>query len=350
MSARSGVDKPMLRCDYNGAASVTLDASASGYAVIVVQCHTWRNNNPSIIWHAKVGSGSELQMTPSGNSYVACATAGGTAITFGAGIADPSAGVVESATRQTQVSFAQSAISGETARWYNGIQAPAGTTAFDAYQTQQPCLGAAGDVMMQDFITIHQFNALTVARLGIINNNTYSTLGSGTGTTTPYFCTTATNKCGGARFAEFTVLPAPMSAEELQSYGADIANKWCVPYAGPTIKKFRIVNAMLPRKYKPVLQNNVYERVSASIVAQLFAGTPMTLDYDQLLDKRPREPEARFAMHQDLAYWPPASFYGDTRTATFSLALDSTTKENGAIQFVVGSHKAQKVRPHKAAT
>jgi phytanoyl-CoA hydroxylase len=114
-------------------------------------------------------------------------------------------------------------------------------------------------------------------------------------------------------------------------------------------EKFRIVNAMLPRKYKPVLQNNVYERVSASIVAQLFAGTPMTLDYDQLLDKRPREPEARFAMHQDLAYWPPASFYGDTRTATFSLALDSTTKENGAIQFVVGSHKAQKVRPHKAA-
>jgi hypothetical protein len=103
-------------------------------------------------------------------------------------------------------------------------------------------LGAAGDVFLQDFITIHRFSESTVARItSINNNNTYTTIGDGSATT-PYFCTTATNKCGGARFGEFSVIPYNMSVEELVSLGSDIANKWCVPFAGPSIKKFRLVN------------------------------------------------------------------------------------------------------------
>jgi phytanoyl-CoA hydroxylase len=48
-----------------------------------------------------------------------------------------------------------------------------------------------------------------------------------------------------------------------------------------------------------------------------------------------------------MAYWPPAHLVGgDTRTATFSLALDATRKANGCLKFIPGSQAAQKVRPH----
>jgi phytanoyl-CoA hydroxylase len=45
-----------------------------------------------------------------------------------------------------------------------------------------------------------------------------------------------------------------------------------------------------------------------------------------------------------MAYWPSTP---DTRTATFSLALDSTTRANGCLRFIPGSQLAQTVRPHK---
>lgn len=65
---------------------------------------------------------------------------------------------------------------------------------------------------------------------------------------------------------------------------------------------FSIVNAMLPRKYYPKLIGNIYEKRSASVAAQLFPDVKMTLDYDQLLNKRPRKTDAVFAWHQDMAY------------------------------------------------
>ena len=43
-------------------------------------------------------------------------------------------------------------------------------------------------------------------------------------------------------------------------------------------------------------------------------------------------------------YWPVTD---DTRTATFSLALDATTLENGCLNFVAGSHKEEKLRDHR---
>lgn len=64
---------------------------------------------------------------------------------------------------------------------------------------------------------------------------------------------------------------------------------------------FQIVNAMLPRKYHPALQGNVYERRAASVMKQLFPADKMGIDYDQFLDKRPAAPKAVFAWHQDMA-------------------------------------------------
>ena len=109
---------------------------------------------------------------------------------------------------------------------------------------------------------------------------------------------------------------------------------------------YSIVNAMLPRRYYPELRNSVYEQVAASIARQLFPDVRMELDYDQLLDKRPGASDAVFAWHQDMAYWPSREMTPDTRTVTFSLALDATSKRNGCIRYVPGSGRSRSLRPH----
>lgn len=45
-----------------------------------------------------------------------------------------------------------------------------------------------------------------------------------------------------------------------------------------------------------------------------------------------------------MAYWPVTE---DTRTATFSLALDTTTLENGCLEFVAGTHNEPTLRNHR---
>jgi len=109
---------------------------------------------------------------------------------------------------------------------------------------------------------------------------------------------------------------------------------------------FSIVNCMLPRVYYPPLQGNIYEILAESVAAQLFEGLEMRLDYDQLLNKRPGKQDAVFAWHQDMAYWPPREVTPDTRTVTFSLALDATTKANGCLVFLPGSGLEGELRPH----
>lgn len=105
---------------------------------------------------------------------------------------------------------------------------------------------------------------------------------------------------------------------------------------------FSIVNVMLPRRYHPAWQDNVFERRAASIAAQL-CGPGMTLDYDQLLAKMPYREDAVFAWHQDMAYWPETP---DTRTATLWLAIDDSTVDNGCLRFVPATNQEPALRPH----
>jgi ectoine hydroxylase-related dioxygenase (phytanoyl-CoA dioxygenase family) len=108
------------------------------------------------------------------------------------------------------------------------------------------------------------------------------------------------------------------------------------------VADFSIINVMLPRKYHPAWQGNIYERRAASIAVQL-QGEGLTVDYDQLLAKRPQKDDAVFAWHQDLAYWPVTA---DPRTATLWLAIDDSTEANGCMRFVPGSHKEPSLRKH----
>lgn len=116
--------------------------------------------------------------------------------------------------------------------------------------------------------------------------------------------------------------------------------------SGPYDRKFEdfsLVNAVLPRKYQPELQGNIYERRSESIARQLI-GTAATLDYDQFLAKRPAKPDAVFTWHQDLGYWPTGT--PDPLTATCSLGFDDADSENGCLRVVPGSQK-KGLRPHR---
>ena len=105
---------------------------------------------------------------------------------------------------------------------------------------------------------------------------------------------------------------------------------------------YAVVNVMVPRRYLPEWQGNLYERRTRSIAEQL-CGEGMTIDFDQLLAKSPGRADAVFHWHQDQAYWIDTD---DRRTATCWLAVDDSTIENGCMQFLPGSHH-EAVRPHR---
>jgi len=106
---------------------------------------------------------------------------------------------------------------------------------------------------------------------------------------------------------------------------------------------YSIVNVMLPRRYYPEWQGNVFE-VRAAHVAEQLCGNGMTIDYDQLLAKQPYKDDAIFAWHQDMAYWPDTD---DRRTATFWLAIDDSTVANGCMRFVPATNHESQLRPHQ---
>ncbi len=114
------------------------------------------------------------------------------------------------------------------------------------------------------------------------------------------------------------------------------------PYGTP-VEEFRLVNAMLPSKYRTELVNNIYFQIAEHVANQLYEGTAV-MDYEQFLAKKPQKEAAEFAMHQDLGYWPKTK---NTWTATFSLALSDSGIENGCLQVVPGTNKESELRAHK---
>lgn len=161
-----------------------------------------------------------------------------------------------------------------------------------------------------------------------------------------------------ATFAEegWVRLPGVLSADELEPFRQDFERfrRGEIPVPGrdfcdmaqgyrTAAADFAVVNVMLPRRWLPAWRGNLYERRAAAIARQL-AGRELELDYDQLLAKRPGAADARFAWHQDLAYWPMTP---DPFTVTCWLALDDADEENGCLCFVAGSHREERLRPHR---
>jgi ectoine hydroxylase-related dioxygenase (phytanoyl-CoA dioxygenase family) len=115
------------------------------------------------------------------------------------------------------------------------------------------------------------------------------------------------------------------------------------PYGTP-MEDFKLVNAMLPSKYRPELVNNIYAQIAQSIANQLYPEGKAGMDYEQFLAKKPQKQQAEFAMHQDLGYWPKTK---NTWTATISLALNDATVENGCLQVVPGTQNEPELRSHR---
>jgi len=128
---------------------------------------------------------------------------------------------------------------------------------------------------------------------------------------------------------------------EIAVHGKDF-NDMTTGEHGGDVSAYSVVNVMLPRRYYPAWQGNVFERRAASIAAQL-CGDGMVIDFDQLLAKHPGRADAVFEWHQDQAYWIDTD---DRRTATCWLAVDDSTIANGCMQFLPGSHH-EPVRPHR---
>lgn len=128
---------------------------------------------------------------------------------------------------------------------------------------------------------------------------------------------------------------------EIDVPGKDIYDMVTGEY-GTDPSNYAIFNVMLPRRYYPDWQGNIFEQVSHTIAEQL-CGEGMVLDFDQLLAKQPGREDAVFAWHQDQAYWINTD---DRRTATCWLAVDDSTIENGCMQFLPGSQN-EPVRPHR---
>lgn len=115
------------------------------------------------------------------------------------------------------------------------------------------------------------------------------------------------------------------------------------PYGTP-FEEFRLINAMLPSKYRPELVNNIYFQVAQSVADQLYQNGKAVMDYEQFLAKKPQKAQAEFAMHQDLGYWPKTA---NTWTATFSLALSDSALVNGCLQVCPGTNKEPELRQHR---
>lgn len=123
----------------------------------------------------------------------------------------------------------------------------------------------------------------------------------------------------------------------------DMSKPFGIPF-----EEWSIVNCMLPTRYYPPFQNNIFERLTADIVRQIHPNMAMSKDYDQFLNKRPGKADAVFAWHQDMGYWPNPKALGvdETATCTFSLAIDESTEENGCLGYVPGSGLPRKLRTH----
>lgn len=123
----------------------------------------------------------------------------------------------------------------------------------------------------------------------------------------------------------------------------DMSKPFGIPF-----EEWSIVNCMLPTRYHPPFQNNIFERLTADIVRQIHPKLEMSKDYDQLLNKRPGKADAVFAWHQDMGYWPNPKALGvdETATCTFSLAIDDSTEENGCLRYIPGSGLSRTLRKH----
>jgi len=75
-----------------------------------------------------------------------------------------------------------------------------------------------------------------------------------------------------------------IAGKEMHQMGKDFCDM-SQPYGTP-FEEFKLVNAMLPSKYKPEFANNIFQQISQNIADQLYRRGQAAIDYEQFLAKR----------------------------------------------------------------
>lgn len=78
----------------------------------------------------------------------------------------------------------------------------------------------------------------------------------------------------------------------------------------------------------------VFDSPAARLAATVMRSKKANLIFDQILVKEPNT-STPTVWHQDLTYWPVAG----EQIATLWLALDSVTRDTGAVEYLKGSHR-----------
>ncbi|MBI4581449.1 MAG: phytanoyl-CoA dioxygenase family protein [Planctomycetes bacterium] len=128
-------------------------------------------------------------------------------------------------------------------------------------------------------------------------------------------------------------------AIEVGPHRSDLASH-CDPHK---VGVENVTQIMWPSHHVPELHERVLHRRCLALARRLL-GPDVAFDFDMLIDKAP-ETNTSTPWHQDAAYWPDLP---DKRAASFWVALDPATRENGCMWFVPGSH-GQPMRPHRSA-
>ena len=96
----------------------------------------------------------------------------------------------------------------------------------------------------------------------------------------------------------------------------------------------RFFGDMFMWRRDPDFRAAFFETPCAELAGHAMACTQVNLFYDQIFAKEPGTPR-RTPWHQDFPYWPAT---GDM-FCTVYLALDGIDAENGAVEYVAGSHR-----------
>jgi len=136
-----------------------------------------------------------------------------------------------------------------------------------------------------------------------------------------------------------------ISPEEVQRLLLDYEDAIAGRYGDLSFKgkhvQGKVVQLAKPSQVIPGWSEHAYRTTALAIARQLH-GDDLDYRYDQIIMKPPHYP-AETAWHQDAGYWKEGQ--SNVRATTCWMALGPVFKENGALQFMPGSHKEQ-VRDH----
>ena len=126
-------------------------------------------------------------------------------------------------------------------------------------------------------------------------------------------------------------------AELTYNYDQATSGEIHVPASGSNHVKGRMVQLVNPSQHITGWQEHAYFLQAWDVAKQLI-GQDAIYIYDQMIFKPAHHP-AEVPWHQDAGYWKKTR--GSDNAVTCWLALSPAWKENGGMQFIVGSHQGE---------